>query len=174
MEENNTYRHNSGFKVPENYFDGLEDRILASVASDSPEKRLSENTAGFRVPEGYFDSLEDRILEQVGQPAKRGALIPLFRSKKLLYAAAVAAVFIGLVSTLLLRPIAEISFDDMELSALENYIDEGYLDFNLNEITSFMYEEGYAVDNLDQPKIDNEALLEYLDENIEDPAYLLE
>ncbi|HSV10131.1 MAG TPA: hypothetical protein VLI68_05140 [Hanamia sp.] len=48
------------FKVPDNYFEDLDQRISTSVFLHQDEKNASQ-----KIPAGYFDSLSDRILSKI-------------------------------------------------------------------------------------------------------------
>lgn len=169
-----TYQQKSGFKVPDDYFQNLEARLLNVVKEG---KTVSENfskTSGFTVPENYFEKLDDRILSGIETTPETSKVFTLLTKQQLIYAVAIAAVFIGIISTIFLQPIQTGSMESMELSALEDYIDEGYVDFNLTEISSFMYEEGYSPERFTTTNFNSEAVLEYLNENVEHPAYITE
>lgn len=166
------YNSNPGFKVPDNYFEEFEERMMDVISQPTP---LSDykGKSGFAVPQNYFETVEGTILEKVEEQKPKGTVIPLFRKRKLFYAASVAAVFIGIVSILLLKPNAELSMGSLEFSALEYFIEEGNMDLNYNEISSFMFEEGYVLDHLYNSNLNEEELFNYLSENV-DYADLLE
>lgn len=169
------YQNKSGFKVPENFFEDFEEKMMRSVGEKPVLEDALSAGSGFKVPESYFEDLERDILLKVEGENKGGKLITLFNNTKLYYAAAVAAVFIGIVSTVFFTPVSEsYSIDGLELSAIEQYIDEGYINFNFNEISAFMAEEDLAFDDFNTSGLSDEQVLEYLSENIEDPNLLYE
>src|SRR5699024_2976447 len=59
-------KHIHGFKVPQDYFDNLEERIMQNVAMD----QLPKDT-GMRVPDGYFAQLENRVITQIQSEKKK-------------------------------------------------------------------------------------------------------
>jgi hypothetical protein len=65
------------------------------------------------------------------------------------------------------------SLDSEQISVLEEYIDGENIDLNFNEITTFIYEEGYVLDDLNTSGISDEAVFDYIDEHVEDPALIL-
>lgn len=177
MKKNKLPYHNKpGFKTPDHYFQDFEDRIMQAVQQENILPDAMETYSGnpgFSVPEGYFNQLEDRILAKVNQNEPK--VIPLFSARKLFYAAAVAAVFIGIISTLFFRNDAtEYTMDTIELSALENYIEEGYFDLDFNELSAFMTEDGYSFGDYNTDEFSDEAVYNYINENIEDPEFLFE
>ena len=47
-----------GFQIPEDYFEGLSERVLNRLKQEGAE--LSKDD-GFSVPEGYFDGFEKKL-----------------------------------------------------------------------------------------------------------------
>lgn len=170
------YNSESGFKVPDNYFEDFEENMMRSIG-DKPamENIVFKANSGFKVPDLYFENLEKEILQKVEGEKKGGKVIAFFQTTKFYYAAAVAAVFIGIVSTVFFNPTTEeFSIDGLELSAIDQYIEEGNVDFNFNEISAFMVEEDYPFDDFNTSGLSDEQVFEYLSENIEDPNILYE
>src|SRR5581483_6320746 len=54
---------NNPFTVPEGYFDGLDERILAKIKLAELKKSIPES--GFSVPENYFDDLTSNIQARI-------------------------------------------------------------------------------------------------------------
>ncbi|MDT0687554.1 hypothetical protein [Autumnicola psychrophila] len=174
MEKNKLpYKPDSGLKVPDNYFDDLTDRIMDSVNSSElgDNLHLSQvDGSGFKVPEGYFENFEVKLFSKEEKDPK---VISLFSKRNLYYASGVAAIVIAIFSTFHLDSSPESTWDNVKLSAIENYIDAGYTDLSPLEITNFLYEGNYVVEtNFDN--LNSDAVYDYLDENVEDPAYILE
>ena len=170
------YNQNPGFKIPDHYFQDFEDRLMQAVQQENILPDAMETFSGkpgFSMPEGYLNNLEDKILDRVNK--EQSKVIPLFSARKLFYAAAVAAVFIGIISTLFFRSdTSEFTMDSIELSALENYIEEGYFDLDFNELSAFMTEDGYSFGDYNTDEFSDEAVYNYINENIEDPEFLFE
>ncbi len=177
MENNKLpYHLKSGFKVPNNYFGNFEERIMHSIPQKDNEAMVSgtyTGKPGFTLPEGYFESLESRILEKI--KTRPGKVVPLFSAEKLFYAAAVAAVFIGIISTMFFNNTrTAFTVDSLELSALEEYIEEGNFELDFYELSSFMTEEGYSFGDYSTSEFSDEAVYNYINENVEDPELLFE
>ncbi len=104
----------SGFKAPENYFDGLEDSIMDQI-------KLHEKIedTGFKSPDNYFDLLEDKIIDRVKHEPK---VISLFNKRNLLYASSIAAALVIMFSIFINK--SELTFDDLETASIENYLNE--------------------------------------------------
>lgn len=174
MKKNKLANHTrSGFKVPKNYFEDFEAKMTRAISQEQSFGDQYKGNPGFTIPDTYFDSLEDQVLAKVERPVPRGIVISLFRKNKLYAAAGIAAVFIGIISTLLLQPNPVNSLDSEKISVLEEYIDQENIDLNFNEITTFIYEEGYVLEDLNTSGLSDEAVFDYIIEHVEDPALIL-
>jgi hypothetical protein len=174
MKKNKSTKQNrSGFEVPTNYFEDFEVKMLRTISSEKSELDQIKLKSGFSIPENYFDALEDQILAKVDHPEHRGKIISIFRKKYLYAVAGIAALFIGIISTLLLKPHSVNSLDSESISVLEEYIDGESIDLNFNEITSFIYEEGYVLDDMNSSNLNDDDVYDYIIENVEDPALIL-
>ncbi len=162
-----------GYKVPENYFRDFEADLMARLNEDHILGDTYKGDPGFKTPDAYFDDLENRIfnnIENSGSTKNNGKVIPLIRNKKLYYIAAVAAVFIGIISTLFYQSTNQVyTIDSVELSTLESFIDDGYFELDFMEISTFMIEEGFSFDDYSTTGLSDQAIYNYVDENIEDP-----
>lgn len=176
METNkNPYSSNSGFKVPEDYFGNIEDKVLDKVAG-SESSNIPVMESGFIVPEDYFKGLDQIILEKV---AKKPKVIRLVKKEYIFYAAAVAALFVLMIGDFFkTSPTPTLGWEDVEISAMENYIDEGYemgyIKLNTSDYSDYVPNGENLVDEEDFNKINSDAALDYLDENLEDPTYILD
>ena len=57
----NKSNKNNGFKTPEDYFEGLKDKLLDLSEDDS----LLPKEDGFVTPEGYFETLKEKITDKI-------------------------------------------------------------------------------------------------------------
>ncbi|MCM4160621.1 hypothetical protein FHG64_18530 [Antarcticibacterium flavum] len=169
------YSQKSGFQVPENYFQDLEDRIMNKVTNDESSLEYLKGQSGFVVPQDYFEQFEGKVIDKLGLDTPDKKVIPLWKKKKFYYTTAVAAVFIAIISTVLFNPVLpDYTMENIELAAFEEYIDRGYIDLNFNEISAFITEEGYAGDSFNTAELSDEEMLDYLNENVEDPELLFD
>jgi len=174
MKKNKLATHfKPGFKVPNHYFEDFEAKMMRAISHEESALEQYKEKSGFTIPENYFDGLEDQVLAKVERPETRGMIISLFRKKKFYAAAGIAAVFIGIISTLLLKPNPVNSLDSENISVLEEYIYGENIELNFNEITTFIYEEGYVLDDLNTSGLSDEAVFDYINEHVEDPALIL-
>lgn len=167
----NTYNNKSGFKMPKNYMQDFESKLLDSLEINPSAQK--GNSAGYRVPEDYFANFDERILAKIDTNKEKAKLISLFSRKRLYYATAVAAVFIVLISTVLLKT-PNTNLDNMENVALEEYLYEESADLNYSEISNLLYEDGVIIESLNASSFSDEAIIEYLNENVEDSGLIIE
>lgn len=164
MKKNRLPYGKAGFKVPENYFGDFEVRMMRQVAFE--EKQFGDKP--FKVPEQYFEQLESRIFEKLEEKPK-GKVIPLYNKRAWSYVASVAAVLLVLLSSIVFTESQEMGFDDLDVLAVENYLLETIDPQNPNHNPVESYDFSTSVN----PVIDKEALLDYLNDHIEEPALLL-
>ena len=143
----------SGFKIPKNYFDGLEDSIMNQINLDEKIEGL-----GFKVPDNYFESLDDIILNKVAHKPK---VISLFTKRNLFYASSIAATLVLMFN--IIGNNKEFTFDDLEITSIENYLSEE--DFSSYEFASLLNEEELTTVNFIDTDLTNESLEDYLLEN---------
>ncbi len=172
--ETSKYHHKPGFGVPEDYFSTLQSRIMDNLEN---EQVLPAHDPGFTVPDDYFENLHRKISERIEKPEPK--VIPFYRKRIWTYAAAVAVIallfFANLFKT---RPVDSVSWDDIEISVMEDYIDEGYdmgiIDLDSDEYSEFIFDDGKLVDDADFENMNTDAVYDYLEDNVDNPADILE
>lgn len=167
MKENRLpYDKSGGFKVPEGYFQDFEARMMARLTEEE-KKTFGDNP--FKVPDQYFAQLGDRVFEKLESTPKKSKVVPLFNRKVWSYVAGAAAVAAIFFSSIVINENGELSFEDLEVTAVENYL----LESLENESPTQEPYVDYELTASANPNIDKEALFEYLHENIDEPALLL-
>ncbi len=174
--ERSKYSQSTGFKVPENYFGSLEDKIMNKIDYQA-NNILPGNKDVFRVPDSYFDNLENQILERISE--RKPKVIRLIRKEYLFYAAAVAVLALLMFGDFFKTGTnTTIGWDDIEVSTMERYIDEGYemgyFELNTSEYAEFILKNDEIFTEEDINAVNSDAVLEYIGENIEDPTFILE
>jgi hypothetical protein len=164
------YKNKSGFKIPNNYMENFEANLFEKLEISS--ENAKESKSGFQVPQDYFSTLESRILSKVASDSSKGKIINLFSRKRLYYASTVAAIFIVMLSTFLFNSPDSNSINSIEYAALEEYINEGDLDYY--DISNLIYEDGYIIESLNASNFNDEAIFDYLSENVEDSGLIIE
>lgn len=165
------YHKDAGFKVPENYFEDFEARLMEKTGALNAEKNAVPQQS-FKVPEGYFEAFENRMMDRLENETSRGKVIPLFSKKSLSYVAGIAAVLAVLFSSIVLNEGKQTDLKDLDMLVVENYLLET-LDFDSPEDTEMINEAEFSFATSASPNLDREAILEYLRENVEETAILL-
>ncbi len=166
------YHKDPNFKVPEAYFETLEDRIMAAVTATGEKDLLKEKKdPGFKVPQNYFENFEAELFEKIEEQKKPPKIISILNKEVFYYFAGAAAVFIAIVSTVFTNPAQQAAgVEDIDIVTLESYLFETLENEN-SDVQFMSEEEAYAIPSR-QPDVDFEALYEYLNENVEEPSVL--
>lgn len=153
---------NGGFRVPDNYFEELPDRIEqrleASEGSPLPEE------AGFRVPEGYFEAFGERLESRLEKaPGKVRRLWPV----QLGWTAAAAAA-IALLFTLWPAASGEsLQFEDLAGIDIQQYLEADRDEMNAYELAEGLPLDDIAVGDVLESIPDEEQILDYLSRDSE-------
>jgi len=147
----------TGFKVPEHYFQSFENDILNKISSIPKDN-------GFVVDHGYFNTLETKVMQSIQEKPKVISFSPW---KRLAYTSMIAASLIIAVNVLFTNK--HLDFDDIETASLENYIETG---IEFNELSSFLDEETIYLNDFTKVDLSESMLENYLlndfDSKIED------
>ncbi|MDD7884859.1 hypothetical protein [Flavivirga sp. 57AJ16] len=147
----------TGFNVPDGYFNALEDALL----SDIKLKKMASDS-GFKLPEGYFSTLENTIIDKVSIKAST-KVVPLFRKRALIYISGIAAAVLLLFNLSIFQN--KPTFNSLDFETVENYI----MNENIGsyEIASLLSEEDLLEENFVDYQVVEETvetyILDYLD-----------
>lgn len=161
----------SGFKVPEGYFGSFEARMMDKINSLPRENELEFGRQPFKVPDNYFKGFENQMLQRIKQEPKSTRVIPMFRKKTLSYVSGIAAVLAVIITSAVINHSQKATFEDLDLLAVENYLFETLDLSNPEETPMIDHREISFAQEMDS-QFDREAVLEYLNENIDEPAIL--
>lgn len=89
--ENARFENEEEFKLPENYFNELTDRIEDRIATETIKHLAAGN--GLKIQDSYFDDLADRINNKLGETNAPGKRKVMFQSW-IRYSAAASLVFV--------------------------------------------------------------------------------
>lgn len=152
-----------GFKIPEGYFEGLTDRIMDRVSAEVHDLPKSD---GFKAPEGYFDTLSDEILERSKKDETK--VVKLYPYRKFLITAASIAAVVVIFIGLQWQGEQGLSFEDIANMELEEYFDDNTSALNTYDIAELMPLDELEVTDILETEWDEENIVEYLDETIDD------
>lgn len=153
--------------MPEGYFESFSDKLQGRIAEDMPGL---PREAGFKVPNGYFDAFNDTLFQKLRDKEVKVFGLQPFR-KFYLAAAIIALLIIGaLTFTLISGPkqAGELSFETLALADLEYYFETADMDFTNQEIIELLPMENLEVSDILEDEFDQENIIEYLDNSIED------
>jgi len=168
-----SYSKNTGYQMPPGYLENLEDRLFAKLATSDKTVSISEKAKmAFTVPDNYFDSFEDKLMAKLPATRKEPKLISLLNKEALYYVAGVAAVLIAIVVNTFTQQPEPFSLESLDMLTLENYIDES-IDQSTPEVSRILSEGDFSLAPTgNSGYIDQEALFEYLHDNIEEPSLI--
>ncbi len=162
MSKNNLHNINkTGFKIPDNYFDSVEDQLMDKINSE----QLDDNKiTGFKTPDDYFDSVEDNVFKQLNKDNKT-KVVALFSRKNLMYLSGVAAAVLIMLS-IFIKDKGETIFD-LDSEMVEAYFLEQ--DISSYELLALLTEEELYNINFEilNEVFKNETIEDYLLDNIE-------
>ncbi|MFI2742858.1 hypothetical protein ACG2LH_08970 [Zhouia sp. PK063] len=150
--------HNkSGFKIPKDYFQSLEEGLLTKLSEEKLPKK-----SGFKTPNGYFKQLENRILKQTTHKPK---VIALY--KKAWYAvaatAAIIIAFLGYQNYTISK-----SSTDIASTEIMQYVNEGYINIDSDDIMALFDTQDLQNVNLTSNNLKDSDIIDYLNDNIDD------
>jgi len=157
----------SGFTVPKNYFENLENSVSVAIAEDGLSK-----TKGFEVPDNYFATLEDVILSKI-ESIKEPTKIISFRTRivRFIPIAAVASILLFLGLYFYTSNSDTLTFDDLATADLEIWIEEDYFDINNSDLVAVFEASDFNNQILNINSIDEDEIENYLN-NIETTTLL--
>jgi hypothetical protein len=168
MKDKNLHNIKSaGFKIPKDYFDTLDKKILNNIDDANALKNIKSTS--FKVPENYFDTIEKQITDKLSKEQET-KVISLINKKTIIYISSIAAAILILFNLSIFdnNP----SFDNLETETVENYI--------INEsISSYEIASLFTTDQLSESdffeyEFDEKNLEEYLLNNADIEALMIE
>lgn len=158
----------NNFKVPKGYFDNFHERLMDKIHKEERSEAVSPipKSDGFVAPKGYFNNFNQKVLIRKGKKETR--IISLKSHRRFYHvAAAVAAIFL-LIFGLNWKMDAPIAFEDLAHTEIDAYFDTTELDLNTYEIVEAVFLDGLELNDVLENQLNEENILEYLDENVED------
>lgn len=162
-----TYKH--GFKTPDGYFEDFEARVF----DESSISKLPD-TSGFKVPDGYFEAFDAAKLLTAASAKESPKVIQLFRNNYVRYTAAIAASVLLMLSIVRDNTSGIGSIDDIELTAISEYIEDEDVDFDTFDVIALLQDEELTNLNTQNQYVTDEILEAYLLEALDDATLLTE
>ncbi|WP_242203657.1 hypothetical protein [Aestuariivivens insulae] len=154
----------TGFKVPKDYFNNLEDSLLSNI-------RLKElaSSSGFKTPELYFESVEEHIVKKtIDQEPKK--VISIFSKQNLIYVSGIAAAVLLLLTLVVFNHKPQ--WNNLDTETVENYI----IDENIDsyEIATLLLDDGLKEADFINYNLKDETIETYLLNNSDIEDLILE
>ena len=134
-----TDENRKGFRVPEEYFESLDTRLMTRLKADSKK--------GMKVPEGYFEEFE------VKTPRNRPDV------KNLIWLAAAASILLFFGIQYMDTNQNTLDWSDLDEQEISSWIESDLVELNAYDIA-----EAYPEVELNVPSLSNEELNAYLNE----------
>lgn len=165
MKEKKNILQQTGFKVPDNYFEDFKVDFSRKEVNNSSTLE-SIKSSGFKTPENYLDNFEVNLSSISKKPSK----VITLNQKKIINFISVAAAVAVLLIIIFKEPTVNYSEENLSPLAIEDYIEQNEFDFE-NEIN---YESLSNFNNIHVQlnTVDNDAILEYLSNNTDIAALL--
>ena len=161
--------HKNKFKTPENYFESFNERLFArmSAEEEEPNTNFLPKSDGFATPDSYFEGVYAQIQSKIG--FNQGRIISLQQRKTFYYAAAaIAVVFVFALGWKFNQKTTELGFEDLASAEITSYFENNEFGLSSYEIAENVNLEEISIADLTDTSIEEESILEYLDENVED------
>ena len=179
----------SGFTVPNDYFETLEDDVLAKMKLSNFGDKLNENK--FETPKGYFDNLEDIVLTKLKAEAIQkenideipsdyfetfeDTVIAKLNTPKKVYSLknftkyiAPIAIAASLLLLFILNTNQEsVSFESLAITEIEALIDQGIVDADTDLLAATFSDIELSTEQQNSFLTETEALDYLSDEDLE-------
>jgi hypothetical protein len=160
--------HKNKFKTPQGYFEGFNERLFTRMEAEEngPNTDFLPKSDGFGVPDAYFENVYPRVQSKLENSTPK--VISLNRYKTVYYAAAAVAVIFVLSLTWRANQEQPLNFEDLASADIETYLED--YDFGLSsyEIAENVNLDDISISDITEKSLEDESILEYLDENVED------
>lgn len=125
----------SGFKIPENYFESLDEQILAKITL----QELAPKQNPFQIPSGYFETNAEKAFAKAVKPQQQVKVIPIYKKNIFRFAASVAAVILIAVSVFQFQNLNQNKTD--EYFTLSTLIESDFIDLSLIDFEYLLTDE---------------------------------
>jgi hypothetical protein len=154
----------NNFNVPNDYFNEVEDIVVAKLKAEAIQK----NDA-IIIPDNYFDKIEDKVFNKL-KSEKKSKVITLKKFTKFIAPIAIAASLLLLVY--LNTTSKKYTFDSISTAAIESYFENGGNDVDVLSIASLYTEDELKNEEIFDSTVTDSVVVNYLsEENLEEIIY---
>ncbi|MFS4468050.1 hypothetical protein [Maribacter sp. 2210JD10-5] len=151
------------FKIPKGYFDGFGDALKERL---SKQESIIPKNDGFQMPEGYLESLQKNVTDRLA--GKEAKVIPLKSYYRYYAIAAAIAAMVVAYFGFNWNTEKEIQFTGLASAEITAYLEDTDAGLSSYEIAEVFSLEDLEVSDIIDNKIEEENILEYLNDNIDD------
>ncbi|OIQ22928.1 hypothetical protein [Lacinutrix sp. MedPE-SW] len=149
MENKNLHNiKETGFKVPQDYFEALEDTILNEVKLKSI---VSES--GLKIPKGYLDNFNVSVKEET-------KVISIFNKKNIIFVSSIAAAIV-LFFSLNIFNTSTTTLDDIDTASVDDYI---LNETEISELTTLFQDSDLSEAQFIDYTLSDEALDSFIED----------
>lgn len=149
MENKNLHNiKETGFKVPQNYFEALEDTILNEVKLKSIVSQ-----SGLKIPKGYLDNFNVSVKEET-------KVISIFNKKNIIFVSSIAAAII-LFFSLNIFNTSTTTLDDIDTASVDDYI---LNETEISELTTLFQDSDLSEAQFIDYTLSDEALDSFIED----------
>ncbi|MDH7447207.1 hypothetical protein [Aquimarina sp. 2201CG14-23] len=78
MNTDNLHNDKGGFKVPKDYFDTFEEKLMEKISQEDKSTTLlsDKESSGLKIPDDYFDTFEDRLMQKLNSNSEEVTKLP--------------------------------------------------------------------------------------------------
>lgn len=150
----------SGFKIPDSYFDTFEQRLFDKMAV---QKDLAEmDGSGFTVPENYFKNFDAKLearLDKEKNQKNTPRVISMGSWRRHAVISGVAAVLL-LMFLIVFNSDDPLSIHEVETASIEAYLNDENL--NIYDIGALLDDDNLVLDNFVSTPLTEDSLENYL------------
>ncbi len=160
--------HKNKFNTPEGYFEKFNERLFARIENEEEEPNTDflPATDGFRTPPAYFEEFNTVVQEKLN--GSSGKVISLRPSRTFYYAAAAIAALLVVAIGWNWQQTPSAGFEDFASAEIATYLEDNDLGISSYELAEVVNLESFTLEELSEKAFEEETILEYLDENVED------
>lgn len=168
MKKKNQHTRSSEYKLPEDYFKSFEKDLFEHIELEKETPILSSinKSNSFKLPERYFETLDQKIEDRIQEVTKQKntKTISLVSRSHLLYISGIAAMIAIVFAVTFYETQNPVSLDSLEINAIAEYIEEGNIEFNTEDIAAILDENSLDDELFESDEFSDEELIQYLSE----------
>ncbi|WP_276389928.1 hypothetical protein [Eudoraea chungangensis] len=158
------HKKNSGFKIPDNYLERFSDDLLQKL--EVGESKANHNP--FSIPDDYWNTLEKEVLKKTTENKKPKKSTIRLAPYYAVAASVALIIFLTIGTEKNKTKESDLTFANLEVTELQLYLQEVYLEEPSSELILLIPEEGFRWEAEEVNTLNGENILQYLEDTIEE------